>query len=185
MNNDFENNLEENNESNTENTVESDKKNNLITYLVASLFIIILILFGIAGFIVLSEEETQVTDVDSTTLITDKNIKSDNRIKSLNNLGELVDIDPFTVNLLSNNGRRYLKVHLELEVYDSDVVLELERKTPVIRDVIIRILSSQSIQDISTLKGKDKLKKILLDNLNRYLNEGHIIDLYYTEFVMQ
>ena len=100
-------------------------------------------------------------------------------------VGPMFPLDSFTINLLSDSGRRYLKVEMNLELANEELAAELESKTAVIRDIIIRLLSSKSLDEISTPKGKDKLKEQIVSQLNMRLKDGHINNVYFTEFVVQ
>lgn len=100
-------------------------------------------------------------------------------------VGPMFPLDNFTVNLLSDSGRRYLKVQMNLELDGEELAAELESKTAVIRDVIIRLLSSKTLEEISTAKGKDTLKEQIVNQLNLRLRDGNIRHVYFTEFVVQ
>ncbi len=100
-------------------------------------------------------------------------------------IGTMFPLDTFTVNLLSDSGKRYLKVEMNLELGTEELGAELDSKTPVIRDTIIRLLSSKSLEEISTAKGKGKLKQQIVDQLNMRLRDGQINNVFFTEFVVQ
>jgi len=100
-------------------------------------------------------------------------------------IGVMFPLDTFTVNLLSESGRRYLKVEMNLEINGEELAAELDAKSPVVRDVVIRLLSSKSLEEISTAKGKDKLKSQIVDQLNMRLRDGRVKNIYFTEFVVQ
>jgi flagellar FliL protein len=104
---------------------------------------------------------------------------------ALAEIGPMFPLDTFTVNLLSESGRRYLKVEMNLELSGEELGLELDNKTAVIRDIIIRLLSSKSLEEISTAKGKEKLKEQIVDQLNMRLRDGRVNNVYFTEFVVQ
>jgi flagellar protein FliL len=105
--------------------------------------------------------------------------------KAFTELGPMFPLDTFTVNLLSESGRRYLKVEINLELSGEEVAVELDSRQAAIRDIIIRLLSSKSLEEISTTKGKEKLKEQILDQLNIRLKDGHINNVYFTNFVIQ
>jgi flagellar FliL protein len=94
-------------------------------------------------------------------------------------------LDNFIVNLLSEGGRRYLKVQMNLELEGEELAEELDTKVPVIRDLIIRIMSSKTIEEISTAKGKEKLKNQLVNQLNMRIKDGQLQNIYFTEFIIQ
>ncbi len=105
--------------------------------------------------------------------------------RTLNKIGILYPLDTFTVNLLSENGSRYLKAQISLELSGQELAAELDSKKAVIRDRILRLLSSKSLEEVSTLKGKDKLSEQIMDVLNPMLTDGSINGIYFTEFVIQ
>jgi flagellar protein FliL len=105
--------------------------------------------------------------------------------ESLSEVGIMFPMEMFTVNLLSESGRRYLKVEMNLELEGEELAVELESKKPVLRDVIIRILSGKSLEEVSTIKGKEAVKEEILSDLNRRLKDGKIKNVYFTDFVVQ
>ncbi|MCK5421691.1 MAG: flagellar basal body-associated FliL family protein, partial [Deltaproteobacteria bacterium] len=56
-------------------------------------------------------------------------------------LGPTFPLDVFIVNLAGTSGERYLKVNLELELKESSLAAELEKRSPQIRDTILLLLS--------------------------------------------
>ncbi|MGZ5208313.1 MAG: flagellar basal body-associated protein FliL [Sulfuricurvum sp.] len=100
-------------------------------------------------------------------------------------VGIMYPLDLFTVNLLSESGRRYLKVEMNLELEGEELAVELDTKKPVLRDIIIRILSSKSLEEISTAKGKETLKEQIVSELNTRIKDGKIKNVYFVDFVVQ
>lgn len=105
--------------------------------------------------------------------------------RALNEIGILYPLDTFTVNLKSDAGRRYLKVTMSLELEGEELSLELDAKAPVLRDRIIRILTSKTLEEISSKKGKQKVSDQIMDTLNSMITDGRIRGIYFTEFVIQ
>ena len=100
-------------------------------------------------------------------------------------LGPVVTLDQFIVNLLSNDGRRYLKIKISLELSNAAAQPEIEGKTPLIRDTIIQQLSSKRFDEISTDSGKARLRDELRNSINRYLIDGQIKQIFFIDFVIQ
>jgi flagellar FliL protein len=100
-------------------------------------------------------------------------------------VGIMYPLDIFTVNLLSESGRRYLKVEMNLEIEGEELVLELDSKKPLLRDIIIRILSSKSLEEISTAKGKETLKDQIVSEINPRIKDGKVKNVYFVDFVVQ
>jgi flagellar FliL protein len=93
-------------------------------------------------------------------------------------------LDPFIVNLFDERGVRYLKVRLDIELWDATEE-EIQKKTPKIRDSLIVLLSSKKYEEIGSLEGKARLREEILFRLNRILGEGKAKEVYFTDFVVQ
>ncbi|MGC8718977.1 MAG: flagellar basal body-associated FliL family protein [Thermodesulforhabdaceae bacterium] len=97
----------------------------------------------------------------------------------------LYKMDTFLVNLADPGGKRYLKLTMELELDNKKVEEEITKETSRIRDVILTVLSSKTFDDISTLPGKQTLKKELMTKVNASLKNGKVTNIYFTEFLIQ
>ena len=74
---------------------------------------------------------------------------------------------------------------MSLELNGEELSLELDAKSPVLRDRIIRILTSKTLEEISSKKGKQKVSEQIMDTLNVMIKDGSIQGIYFTEFVIQ
>ena len=52
-------------------------------------------------------------------------------------------LDPFIVNLMDNEGERYIKVVMQLELSDAKVAEEFKLLSPKLRDTVLDLLSSK------------------------------------------
>ena len=95
----------------------------------------------------------------------------------------LVPLAPFIVNLSAPE--RYLKTTIEFELYDNSHIEEVEAKEALIRDAIITLLSSKSLEGVSAAEGKHQLKDEILYRGNLALGGDIVKNIYFTEFVMQ
>ena len=114
-------------------------------------------------------------------------VRSGKRKKDLkpSNLGPVVKLDPFIVNLSGSGGRNYLKIDLSLELGNPQMEEEINNKLPKIKDAILLVLSTKTFDDVKTSQGKLVLKYELLMRLNSYLTMGSIENIYFTSFVVQ
>ncbi|MBW1975788.1 MAG: flagellar basal body-associated FliL family protein, partial [Deltaproteobacteria bacterium] len=94
-------------------------------------------------------------------------------------------LDTFLVNLADPGGKRYLKLTMELELDNPKVIDEITKENFKIRDTILLILSSKEFDDISTVGGKLALKKEIMAKLNGMLHTGKVLNIYFTEFLVQ
>jgi flagellar FliL protein len=97
----------------------------------------------------------------------------------------IVALDPFVLNLADHG--RYLKVTIQFEISDKSLSETVKNKTPQLRDTIITLVSSKSLNSISSPEGKFQLKDELLFRANQVIGVDKDIfkNLFFTEFVMQ
>ena len=97
----------------------------------------------------------------------------------------IIALDPFVLNLADHG--RYLKVTIQFEISDDSLQEKVNSKTPQLRDTIITLVSSKSLNSISSPEGKFQLKDEVLFRANRVMGMEKDIfkNLYFTEFVMQ
>ncbi len=100
-------------------------------------------------------------------------------------IGKMYPLDQFIVNLFSEDGSRYLKTTMNLEMSVPELATELDAKKPLIRDIIIKALSAKSYEEISTIAGKENLKDEIVSNVNAVLKDGQINNVFFTDFVIQ
>ena len=97
----------------------------------------------------------------------------------------MFQLQPFVVNLSDPGGKRYLKSIIELEFTEDAIQNELDARLPQLRDVILLHLSSKTIEDVQSVDGKIELKNSLITRINQVLKTGKIVNLYFTQFVIQ
>lgn len=98
-------------------------------------------------------------------------------------VGKVIPLETFIVNLAGSKGRKVLKVNMELEVKGQDIIQEIDNRKAQIRDFIIIILSSKTYDQVSTKEGKDGLRNEIKDNVNSFLSKGKIVNVYFTELI--
>jgi flagellar FliL protein len=99
--------------------------------------------------------------------------------------GQMVTLDPLVVNLADPMGRRYLKITLDVEVINEAAVADLGTAMPKVKDTLLLLLSSKSYEDIGSMDRKLELKNEIVDRLNLILGKGRVLNIYFTEFVVQ
>jgi flagellar FliL protein len=99
--------------------------------------------------------------------------------------GQIVPLPLFLVNLADPLGRRYLKLGIEVEVRDPAAQEALTKYDAKIKDSLLLLLSSKTMEGLSTMKSKLELKLEIADRLNQILGTGSILRVYITEMVIQ
>jgi len=97
----------------------------------------------------------------------------------------LWSIEPFIVNLADNQGERYLKVVMQMEVSDMTVSAEMEQLKPKLRDNILDLLTAKTYSELMEMGGKQRLRDEMVTRLNSFITKGKITRVYFTEFVIQ
>ncbi len=168
------------------------KSNNLLMMIIIIILFFIIIIGGVVVFLLMSDdpEVTQNTKQLQEKPRSKRSVSKGSNYtyddsRDLSDIGVLYPLDTFTVNLKSDAGHRYLKVTMSLELEGEELSVELDAKTAVLRDRIIRILTSKTLEEISSKKGKQKISQQIMDTLNAMISDGKIKGIYFTEFVIQ
>ena len=94
-------------------------------------------------------------------------------------------LETLIVNLADQGGKRYLRVTMELELSGPEVLEEIPKKLPQLRDTILMVLPSKQYAEISTTEGKIALRDELIAKINTLLKKGTVTTIFFTEFVVQ
>lgn len=97
--------------------------------------------------------------------------------------GSIIPLDTFIVNLQVKGS--FLKVTIQLEFGEPGQPNTLESDMPKIRDSIIRIMSGKTAQDILSTEGKEKLREEVKDGVNEAMGSEDVVNVYFTEFIVQ
>lgn len=94
-------------------------------------------------------------------------------------------LEPFIVNIYDGPTIRYLKVKLELQMPDAETKAELDPYLAPMRDGILTVLSSKSIEDIKLVEGKSRMRAEILTTVQKIVPQGKVSQVYFTDFVTQ
>jgi len=181
-------------ENTEENTKETKKSSNMLMIIIIVVLILIIIGGAVVAILLMGGDDEASNTASNAPQVQERSTSKSHRRNSnsdiqesrnLGDIGVLYPLDTFTVNLKSDAGRRYLKVTMSLELEGEELSLELDSKSPVLRDRIIRILTSKTLEEISSKKGKQKIESQIMDTLNAMIADGKIRGIYFTEFVIQ
>ena len=167
---------------NAKNKIEDEKKENnkmirekkFPVKLIFICFLIIAIVLG--GYFIL--KSGILSGSDNTAIASnDQNAKLD--------IGPIYPLETFIVNLVGNQGKSYLKAKIELELDNEKLTKEIDKRLPQFRDTILTLLSSKSNDEIKTLEGKYLLREEIVSMLNQFLTTGKVVNIYFTDFIVQ
>lgn len=96
---------------------------------------------------------------------------------------------PFVVNFEDKGVVRFLQVGLSVMTHDEAVIASLKQHDPVIRNNLVLLFSSQTFKDLSSRKGKEKLRQETLKEiqsiLKKYTDDKGVEEAFFTSFVIQ
>lgn len=146
----------------------ADKKN--INFKMLTLIIVLVIIItGVASFTFftyfsVANEEEKEFDIDD--------------IRSTYTVGD------FVVNITDNNRINFIRASLVFEIENEELVKELEKRKPQVRDAIITTLRSQNESILKEPNAKT-IKQILRAEINDILQTAEITNVWFTELVVQ
>ncbi len=146
-----------------------------------ALVVINMLVVGLVGFMVWKNSQKPHSTVDQ--VIEGAKKEDHAEAEKTPEVGKVIPLETFIVNLAGSKGRKVLKVNMELEVKGQDIIQEIDNRKAQIRDFIIIILSSKTYDEVSTKEGKDGLRNEIKDNVNSFLSKGKIVNVYFTELI--
>jgi len=101
-----------------------------------------------------------------------------------------VDLKPaFTVNLHPDDSVGFLQVSIQILTYNDEVVADIEKHKPLIRNNLVTLFAQQKSIDLRAPQGKELLQKSVLDTIQKIIDKsgsgGEVDNVFFTSFVMQ
>ena len=94
-------------------------------------------------------------------------------------------IKDIVVNPAGTSGSRFLSVSFGFELASAADANEFESHEPLVRDVLITILSSKTMAELTDAKEKEIMRVQIKKRLQQLLNSEEPNAVYYTDFVLQ
>jgi flagellar basal body-associated protein FliL len=92
------------------------------------------------------------------------------------------------VNLADTGATRFLRATLSLVVQDEEQAKEMEENAVEkarIRSAILELLAEQQADALVTPEGKTELKKHIAERIEHAAHELKVVDVLFSEFVIQ
>jgi flagellar protein FliL len=104
-----------------------------------------------------------------------------------------VALEPFTVNLLPENGDQFLQLIISIEVTDLHVGDRVKTYTPKLRNNVMMLLSGKKASELLTKDGKETLANEIRDLINDILEpagktkaeDAPVKEVLFTSFIIQ
>jgi flagellar protein FliL len=102
----------------------------------------------------------------------------------------VIHLESFVVNLTGLDETGYLRVGIDLGCEGGQSSGEDEKKkddgaTAMIRDTVLTVLGRSKASELLTPEGKEKLKKDLVEALDQRVPDLGVLEIYFTEFIVQ
>ena len=153
---------------------ESGSKKKLIIIIAA--VVVLLIGAGVGAFLFMGGDEEEKLTPEQEQAELEKQAKQ---------VGPMVNLDTFIVNIIDDEESRYLKAAITLELDTPEAVMEVGERMPQIKDAILLLVGNKTFGELKDLQGKIQLRAELLNRLNSILAKGKVKRIYFTDFVVQ
>ncbi len=100
-------------------------------------------------------------------------------------IGPMIAINEFIVNIISEDDSHYVKASLTIELNRIEAEDETTKRMPQIRDAILLLVGNKTFEELQDLQGKKQLKAELISKINSFLQTGKVKAVYFTDFVVQ
>jgi flagellar protein FliL len=103
-------------------------------------------------------------------------------------LPSVMSLAPFILNLADQEDERYLRLSVSIVLADAADATPLTDESPEharLRDRILTVLSAKSADEIVSFEGKESLRAELQRQVAELLPERRVVDVLYTEFLVQ
>lgn len=96
---------------------------------------------------------------------------------------------PFVVSFEEASMMRFLQISIQVMARDEATIAAVEEHNPVIRNNLLMLLGGQSLEELNTREGKERLRMAALEEVQAVLaaqiGEPGVEELYFTSFVVQ
>ncbi|NOR23751.1 MAG: flagellar basal body protein FliL [Desulforhopalus sp.] len=159
--------------------VEKDGSKKKIFIMIGAVVLVLMIGGGFGAWFFMKEKPAPETEKDPGRHVPVPVLKQQSQI------GPMVNVDEFIVNIISGDVAHYVKASLTVELSNVEVQTEVEQRMPQMRDAILLLISNKTYEELQDLQGKKQLKAELSSKINSFLQKGQVVSIYFTNFVVQ
>jgi flagellar protein FliL len=99
--------------------------------------------------------------------------------------GPTFDLGEIIVNLSDAGQARYAKMSVAFELEDEKTLEEATKMDPLIRDIVVELFSGESSDKILSLPARNDLKNRIMERLNEHFAEGKVVQVFFTNVLVQ
>jgi flagellar FliL protein len=98
---------------------------------------------------------------------------------------QVIELQPFIVNLADKNESRYLRMTISLGVAEEGEHKVDPLFTTRVRNAILATISTQTSEQVLTVEGKAALRKDMLNAAKAAASKPEVLTIYITDFIIQ
>jgi flagellar FliL protein len=157
--------------------------NKKILIIIIAVLVLLIVLVGVLVFVLSGSSSPEASDKPQQTKV-GMGYQQDIRVDFRD--GSMVHLGDFTANMVNNDGSgKYVIVSMSAQASDAAFAEVLMAQNTVVRDTVLKALSLKSFSQIATPEGKKRIKEEIKDSINAMSNQGHILEIYFTKFMVQ
>lgn len=99
--------------------------------------------------------------------------------------GVIHQLEDIIVNPAESQGSQFLLINLALEVKSKDDVEILKKREVIVRDILIRLLSGKTVEELDGPDDKERLREEIKKEVSKVLPEGHLYNVYFSNYIIQ
>ncbi len=99
--------------------------------------------------------------------------------------GVVYQVEDVIVNPAESGGSHYVVMNIAFEVDGEDDVAHLEKMNAKLRDVLIRTVSSKTIDELDGPDDKEMLRQEIFEKVSEMLPKRHLNNVYFVSFILQ
>ena len=97
-------------------------------------------------------------------------------------MGEFI-VNP--ADTVTENGLRFIRAQISLGISPASVYGQLDAQLPKLRDAIIRILTSKQVEQLDNPEDREFIKDEIRFAVNPMLHRGEVLEVYFSDFLIQ
>ncbi len=94
-------------------------------------------------------------------------------------------VKDLVVNPAGTGGLRYLLTSVGIEVTNEKAFAEIQSKEVVVNDILINILSSKTLEELSDVSRRKELRREIAKKVDEILTNGRVQNVYFSKFIIQ
>ena len=160
---------------------EKKKPNILLIFVGVLVFLLVVAVGGFIGYTRLPAVVATHVGVGDGVLLEEQRVTRRMEVK------DVINLEPFLVNLADPEGFRFLRVTFQLGMTEK-LKAELtpgSMEVAIIRDTIISLLMAKMSEEIMTTEGKEALREEIRHIVNERYPQNRVAEVYIVDFLIQ